>query len=243
MPLAIAICDDEINICGHIERLIKKHSEDCHADIFISGESLLTAQREYDIYFIDIKMPGINGMETAEKIRERQRTKSSGEGLIIFITALKEYMANAFDVKAFHYLVKPVDESKFAAVFLRAVNDCKRDKENADKYIIIKSGNTRHTVCINEIFYVESRNNKVVVNGVTGIYEYYTALQEIETTLGNGFFRCHRCYLVNMAHIKRYTSNAIWLINGDEIHMAQKKYPLFVKAYMTFIKNEGSARG
>lgn len=241
--MMIAICDDEKNIRGHILHLVENHSEDCQVDLFISGDTLLASDKDYDIYFLDIQMPGINGMETAERIRERQRKKSSREGLIIFITALREYMADAFDVKAFHYLLKPVDEDKFTTVFSRSILDCKKNQENAEKYIIIKSGNIHHKIFTNDIFYIESRNNKVVVNGVDGACEYYATLQEIENTLGNNFFRCHRCYLVNMEHIKRYTSNTIWLKNGGEILIAQKKYPLFVKAYMVFIKSGGSDRG
>lgn len=243
MPVSIAICDDEKNIREHILSLVKNHSDDCHVDLFDSGDALLMAQKEYDIYFLDIQMPGINGMETAGKLREIQKVNSMREGLIIFITALKEHMADAFDVKAFHYLIKPIDENKFEAVFSRAIHECKKDKENADKYIMIKSGNVNHKLFIKDIFYIESRNNKVVITGADGTTGYYARLQELENTLGTGFFRCHRCYLVNMEHIKRYTSNTIWLKNGDEILIAQKKYSLFVKAYMSFIKSGGPARG
>jgi len=243
MPTTIAICDDEKNTRENIMRLVKSQCEDCFIELYDSGDALLAAGKEYDLYFLDIQMPGINGLKTAERIRERQKAELRAESVIIFITALREYMESAFDVKAFHYLVKPVNEVKFAAVFSRALNDCRNEKCNAEKHIIIKSGNIHHKIFLKDIFYVESRNNKVVVNGTDGAKEYYATLREAEATLGDTFFRCHRCYLVNMRHIKRYNANTVWLKNGAEILLAKKKYPQFVKAYMAYTKSGGLAHG
>ncbi len=236
MPVSIAVCDDEKNIREHILRLINARKEHCRVDLFASGDSLLAARTEYDIYFLDIQMPGLNGMETAEIIRRRQ---TAGRGVIIFITALKEYMSDAFDVNAFHYLVKPLDENKFNALFSKAVRSL-QNNGGAGEYVLVKSGGTYRKIFTADIFYFESRNNKVSVSGKDGVFEYYASLREIEDAAGSGFFRCHRCYLVNMARIKRYNSNTIWLDNGDAVFIAQKKYPLFTKAYMSFLKGEGA---
>ncbi len=117
--MTAAVCDDEKNIREHLSRLIKAQAVGCCVDLFESGDALLASQTEYDIYFLDIHMPGTNGMQAAEELRGRRRAKL-GPGIIIFITALREHMSEAFDVNAFHYLVKPLDEKKFAAVFKRA---------------------------------------------------------------------------------------------------------------------------
>jgi DNA-binding LytR/AlgR family response regulator len=99
--MKIAICDDEKILRENLCALVKNQNEDCHVDLYDSGNALLDANKDYDIYFLDIQMPGIDGMKTAARIREAEKSR---ESVIIFITALKEYMANAFDVKAFHYL-------------------------------------------------------------------------------------------------------------------------------------------
>ncbi len=242
MPISVAVCDDEKIIREYILRLIKTRHEQCRVDLFPSGDSLLAAQKEYDIYFLDIQMPGLNGLETAEAIRRRQKPGTARESAIVFITALKEYMGDAFDVNAFHYLVKPLDENKFGAVFSRAVRGFQRKVDNPGKYVIIKNGGVSQKIFIGDVFYFESRNNKVAVTGKDGAFEYYASLREIESAAGSGFFRCHRCYLVNMAYIKRYNSNTIWMSNGDSVYIAQKKYPLFTKAYMSFLKDEGILR-
>ena len=107
----IAICDDEKIIIERIADLIKKQSVDCHIESFSAGSEMLAAQKHFDMIFLDIKMEGINGIETARAVREYDR-----KAVIIFVTAIKEYVFEAFDVGAFHYLLKPIDEQKFAEV-------------------------------------------------------------------------------------------------------------------------------
>lgn len=237
MSISIAICDDEKNIQKEIMNLVKNQWKDSRLDLYDSGDALLAANIEYDVYFLDIQMPGISGMETAKQLRERQEAGTRSESVIIFVTALKEYMADAFDVKAFHYLIKPIDENKLKTVFSRAISDLCKIKENAENYILIKSGNSHHKLFFKDIFYVESHDKKVIINSINGTIEYYGKMREIENTLGRSFFRCHRCYIVNMEHITRYNATSIWVKNGKEIYLAQKKYSVFVKSYMQFSLN------
>ena len=81
---------------------------------------MISAGIDHDIYFLDIEMGDISGIELAKKIRSEQEN-SGKRSIIIFVTAFREYMEDAFDVNAFHYLVKPIKEKKFAEVFQRAV--------------------------------------------------------------------------------------------------------------------------
>ena len=240
MSMNIAICDDEKRIREYILQLIKNQCADCHVDLFDSGNSLLAVDKSYDIYFLDIQMPSINGIQTAEQLRKNQEAHSLHERVIIFVTALKEYMEDAFDVKAFHYLTKPINETKFNAVFARAVSDYQKMKSIAKNHIIIKNGNIHRKLCIKDMLYVESQNKKVIINLVDEVLEYCGTMQELEDMLGNTFFRCHRCYLVNMNYVARYNPDTIWLENGIEILLAQKKYRQFVKIFMMFTRSGGS---
>jgi len=233
----IAICDDEKNLRENLSDMIKEQYEDCNVDLYDSGNALLNTNKNYDIYFLDIQMAGIDGMKTAEQIRANQ--KNTSESIIIFITAFQEYMNKAFDVKAFHYLVKPIDKNKFKSVFLRAVSDYTRANENADKHILIKTGSVYNKILLGDIFYFESQGKKIIAHSKNGAMEYYGKMQEIEKILGDSFFRCHRCYIVNMDHITRYSATSIQLSNGDDILLAQKKFQEFVKIYMQFAKGGG----
>jgi len=238
----VAVCDDEIKIREDIKRMIEDQCADCFIDLYDSGESLLAAFKEYDIYFLDIQMTGMNGMETAAHIRAREAEEAQDESIIIFITSFTDHWEDAFDVKAFHYLVKPVDKSKFNAVFTRASTDYFNKKERAEKYILIKSKDSHHKILLSDIYYFESQGKKVVTVTKSGATTHYEKMLDLEKTLGDTFFRCHRCYIVNMEHITKYNAATIWLRNGSSIFLAHKKYNVFIKAYLNYAKSGGLIR-
>ena len=233
MPINIAICDDERGICENIQSLVKSQCEDCHIDLYHSGEALLNANVMYDMYFLDIQMGGINGMKTAERLREGNPADKK-ESVIIFITAHKDYLLDAFDVKAFHYLIKPLDENKFISVFSRALGEHQQQEKYAERHIHIKGGGNYHKIPIKDIFYVESQGKKVIIHTKDGIVECYEKMKEMEKRLGSVFFRSHRCYLINLIHVTRYNAATVRLANGDDAMLAQKKFQEFVKAYLLF---------
>lgn len=231
MPIAIAICDNEKNIRGDIMRLIKNQCADCHVEIFDSANALLAANKDYDIYILGIHMPEMDGIKTAEQIRARQEAQSPTGSVIIFITAHNEYIDAAFEVNAFHYFIKPIDENKFITVLTRAINNRNKIKEDTDKHILLKNGNSYNRIFLKDIYYIESHNKKVVINLADNAIEYYGTMQDFENTVGSAFIRCHRCYIVNMEHITRYNAHSIQMKNGAEILIARKKYTQFVKAF------------
>lgn len=124
--LLIAICDDApiecTGIAKQIEALLKQLRVDFIIKRFFNGEELLHSCESFDIIFLDIKMPGINGMVLAKKIREQGR-----QSLIIFITAAKEYVFEAYDVEAFQYLIKPVQKGKLKNVLEKSIKKIQAD--------------------------------------------------------------------------------------------------------------------
>ena len=124
--IKIAVCDDEPFFAEQMNDRIKKYMPDCIIQRFLSGEDLLLQRELFDIYFLDIQMEKINGIETARKLRELDE-----ESIIVFITGAKEYVFEAFDVAALHYLVKPVDNEKLQEVLRRAEKELGK---KADRY-------------------------------------------------------------------------------------------------------------
>ena len=118
--LKIAICDDEQPIREYLKRLVEKCTEG-EIRLFADGGELLADPTAFDLILLDISLnreqnaAEPDGMETARKIRERS------DALIIFVTALREYVFEGYDVGAFHYLLKPIDEQKFTEVMDRAI--------------------------------------------------------------------------------------------------------------------------
>jgi DNA-binding LytR/AlgR family response regulator len=233
MPFSIAICEDETHIREDIMRLVKACGEEINAVAFESADALLAAQNSgalphFDIYLLDIQMPGISGMELAHILREKA---PSPEPIIIFITSLVEQMQDAFDVKAFHYLLKPLNEEKFKAVLGRVFAELSRKK--VEERITVKNSGATHTLPLSDVFFAESSNKKVVLSTRGGLVEYYGKISEFENR--PNFFRSHRCYIVNMEHILRYSPSGIKLTNGQEISLSRKIYPDFVQAYLHYI--------
>ena len=109
--MQIAICDDEVSMVQILEEKIKKLLPDAVIDKYLSGDELIASGSKPDILFLDIQMPGMDGMETAKVLRQ-----DNEDMILIFVTAAEEYVFQAFDVAAFHYLVKPFSDEKFEAV-------------------------------------------------------------------------------------------------------------------------------
>ncbi len=228
----IAVVDDEKVIREQIGSLIEKQIPDCYLESYATGVELLAAGKRFDIVFLDIQMDGMDGIDVARTLRSKQ-----DEIVLIFVTGNREYVFEALDLYAFHYLLKPVDEGKFREVLARAAGEVAKKKEK--RGLFIKKRNL--TLDQADILYIESRAKKVEIHTarLKDVIEIYATMEELEDQLGEDFYRCHRAYLVNMAHITEYDSDSITITNGDKIYLTKKKYGDFVKAYMWYLQNGG----
>ena len=141
----------------------------------------------------------------------------------------------------FHYLLKPVEEKKFSEVFERAKKEVEKRTTRGQKNIFIKTRNRSFTINHDNILYIENRGKKVEIHTSNEIIETYASMNDLEKQLGGNFYRCHRGYLVNMAHIAEYENDSISLSNGENIFMAKERYNEFVKEYMRYLRNGGTA--
>ncbi|MDE6221378.1 MAG: LytTR family DNA-binding domain-containing protein [Lachnospiraceae bacterium] len=238
--MQIAVCDDEKEIRELYAAKIRQLYP--YADVvqYQSGEELLAAHQKPDILLLDIQMPGRNGMETAEQLR-----RSSKEMVIIFVSALEEYVFQAFDVGAFHYLVKPFDDEKFAKVLARAVaqyedsrkQENHKDREKEMPSLVITRGGEHITVRIADIVYAEVFDRKVILHTMDSDVEYYGKMKELMAKVGDDFYRPHRAYLVNFNYIRKYDATTIYLRRGQAL-MARQNYHDFVKSYLRFNQKE-----
>lgn len=232
--IRIAIVDDEKIIREQIKKLIENKLQECAIDTYSSGEELLQADKCYDIAFLDIQMDGMNGIDTARVLRQK-----ADDMVLIFVTGAKEYVFDAFDVVAFHYLIKPIDEQKFISVFERAVVEAGKKKQQANGQLFVKTRYRNVTLEQKDILYIESRGKKVEIHTKTDIVDAYAGIGDLEKQLQGNFYRCHRGYLVNLAYITEYSNDSITLNNGESIILAKEKYAEFVKVYMRYLKNGG----
>lgn len=235
--MRIAICDDEKNIRELIANKVVKQYPDAEIIFFQSGEELLLSDESIDILFLDIQMSGIDGMETARELRKKDKSV-----ILIFVTAVEEYVFQAFDVGAFNYIVKPIDDGKFSDVLHRAVDEWSsqniNEKEPEERYVLINNSGVHTKVILDEIVYAEVFNRKVVIHKLDGEIEYYGKMSDLESLAGDSFFRPHRAYLINFKYVEKYDATTIYLERGTAL-MAKQNYPEFVKKYMKYIQKRG----
>lgn len=235
--MKIAVCDDDKAAREHIVSLVKEQIQDAEIVTFATGEEMLKVQSTFDISFLDVKMREVSGMDVANHIRQEEQ--GNKKSIIIFVTGYEKYMNSAFDVSAFHYLLKPIDEEKFRNVFRRALTELYAAEERTKRYILVKNSGIQQKVYIKDIYYIESANKKVIIHTRTGILDSYGKMDELEQMTGSAFYRCHRCYLVNMEQIVSYNADTIKVVNGDKLILAQKKYNDFIRQYMKYAKDGG----
>lgn len=233
--MKIAICDDEEKVQKILAEKVRRFCPEAEVLCYFSGEELLSEDEPPDILFLDIQMPGMDGMETAEKCRKKNKKM-----ILVFVTATEDYVYRAFDVRAFHYLVKPFTEQKFMSVLFGAVKQYRELAETGegesareDRCIVILSRGSHIKVRLRDIVYAEVFNRKVVIHKETESMEYYGKLSELEKLAGENFFRSHRSYLVNYRYVVKYDASGITLEKGT-VPMAKKNYPLFVQGYLQY---------
>ena len=218
--MRIAICDDDRAQRELLEQYVSKYFTaypKMRITKYSSGEELLVGvkQKKIDILFLDIEMTGINGVETAIKIRE-----SDNDLIIIFITGYVNYVSDAFRTNAFQFLVKPVNKELFDKEFIRAI---KKLQTNHHSYVINqKSGTTSLEVA--EIIYIESNNREVYIYTKDKKHTKLGKIGDEEVALANyGFVRCHQGFLVNMKYILDVEKTDIVLKNGVKVMMSVRK--------------------
>ena len=232
--LKIAVCDDEPVFVEQISGRIKEYMPDAAIQGFISSANLLLWGEKFDIYFLDIQMEKMNGVETAKRLRE-----SDEESVIVFITGAKEYVFEAFDVAALHYLIKPVADEKLQEVLKRAQKEIEKKRNKKDRQIFIKTRNKSITLNVSDILYLENEMRKIIVHTMSGEISFYGVMADVEQEVGEDFYRCHRGYLVNLSHVAEYDAENIMLTNGEKIYLSKNRYHDFVKQYMRYLRNGG----
>ncbi len=238
--IKIAVCDDEENIRNYLSALIRKQGAECDITEYASGNEYLTDGAEFDLIFLDIEMEdadsNINGMTLARKIRSKS---AETYPVIIFVTGYERYVYDAFDVGALQYLIKPIDEQKFAEVYEKAVKQILTKRAEARKtpqFLMIQFSNITKAVPLDDLYYIESRNHKAVLHLKDEEFEYYARIGDLEQQLQGQFFRIHKGYLINLSYVDEYSKLEVTLSNGERLLISKYKYQDFVRAYMRFME-------
>ena len=229
--MRVAICDDDKESCARLRSLIKRQEPECEVACFDTGKRFLEAKGHFDILLLDIQMEEMSGIEVARVLRINQE-----KTILIFVTARKEYAAEAFEVEAFSYLLKPVEPERFCRVFESACREVRKMEDAGGEQLFFQTKARRFVVQKREILYVESHKRKVEIHTPGENITIYATMKSMEELLGEGFFRCHRGYLVNLAYVSEYGTGAIRLKNGEDVYLAREKYSEFSKTYTKYLQ-------
>ena len=219
--LKIAICDDEKEFCDSAERMLKLYMEEkdvpYQADVFNVPSELVDMTEKgtiYDIYLLDIYMPGVTGMSIATELRNRD-IKSP----IIFLTSSTDHALEAFGVDATHYLLKPYTKDSFYVGMDKAMQSIASHKNDS---VILKVDNDYRSIPVSKLIYCEAEdkyqrlyleNGERLLVRISGM-ELYKLLSEFDS-----FYHCGRAHIINLNHISRVTKSGAVFKNGMQLSL------------------------
>ncbi|MBP3387380.1 MAG: response regulator transcription factor [Clostridia bacterium] len=225
MSYRFAICDDESLQSNYLKSLVMAWSEekelDCSVKTFSSAESLLFhGCEEFDILLLDIEMAGMNGVELAKRVRERDETS-----VIIFVTGYSEYIAEGYDVQALNFLVKPIDRAKLFSVLDKAARLLSKNERS----ISLEQKGEVYLVPLREIRFIEVSGNYVSVHAKTTLTVKKT-LAELEKLLDDRFVRTGRSFIVNLTYVRRITKTDVFLSTDESVPLSRGMYEAINRA-------------
>lgn len=225
MPVHIGICDDNVDDINLLTAALYEYDKSLQIIKYMDGLSLiedcLESKDLFDILFLDIYMPSLNGFEIAKKIRKIMKDVK-----IIFITSSKDHYHDAFDVFAFNYFIKPLDKNKLIIVMDEAIKGVVKERS---QQICFSYKGKRYRIYTNDILYLESRDKIIYIHMYDNtVFQCYSKLDEMINLLPKDLFiRCHQSYIINIYHVTEMSNHCFKIgenvINISKIHKKKSR--------------------
>jgi hypothetical protein len=224
--IKIAIVEDNSVASGKLLEYLRIFSEKTgvtfETTVFVDAISFLTGYKSvYDLVFMDIELPHLDGMTAAAKLRLVDK-----KILLMFVTNMAQFAVKGYEVDALDYIVKPVSYNNFELKMKKAVEHIKSD---SDVIVINKSGGMFRLLA-REVKFIESSGHKIIYHTETeDVLGGSESLSELEEKLlGCGFLRCNNCYLVNFRHIRSVQGYAVVMSDGEELQISRPRKKKFM---------------
>ena len=233
---SVAVVEDDGEAAARLRACLERYERD-HPGVrfdvteFREPTSFLEPYKaQWDMVFMDIEMPNMDGMEAARRLRGLD-----AETVLIFVTNMAQFAAKGYEVDALDYIVKPFSYSDFERKLTRAVRLTSR---NDDSLLVAQRGITRR-IALRDISYIEIRSHSLIYHTDAGPITSYGSLQELESRLGDaGFARCGKPYLVSIRHITQVGGDSVTLADGTTLPIGRAYRKPFLLALAEGLGNE-----
>ena len=223
----VIICEDEESafrvVENYLTRYTRENGEEFRVVHYKDVLSLLDEYKpNYDIVFMDIELPHMNGLEGSHKLRELDQAVT-----IIFITNMAQFAVKGYEVDAFDFVVKPVTYAEFSLKLKRALE---RIKLQHGQSIGFTTKDGVQKLSVTQITYIESYRHQITIHTIENSFEIYGTLKAIEDSLPEEqFVRCNSGYLVNLRHVDKIKNNSVF-VHGEELPLSRAKKKEFMDA-------------
>lgn len=232
--ISIAICDDDAEFSEKLAEKVKMKANEYRVsvgiEVFGDGRDLVDfAQKvdSFDIIFLDIEMKHVNGLEAARNIR-----KFDKESFLVYITNYAGYSIEAYSVRPYQFLLKPLNEKKFDQIFKELLDEI----SHGDAYFRYAANKQSHKILIRDIVYFESKGRSIyIVTNKNENHKYNGKLSNIEEVFAQSqaeFWRIHQSYLVNRKHIYRIEYTRVEMSNGIILPISEDKRKIIRQNYL-----------
>ena len=230
VEMRIAIVDDEAEERARIRKLLGGYSEQNGIPFEITEFSLginfiSDYTHPYDIVFMDISMPHMDGIVCARQLREIDHNV-----VLIFITRMAQYALQGYDVDALDFMVKPVDEFRLFLKLNKAVSIAKK---RSQKLSVVSEGKTI-VLSLEDILYVEGSNQYVYFHTMEDRYRVHSTLKDVESRLGSGFARCNNSFIVNLNRVNKASAKEVF-IAGRQLPVSRTRKKEFLDSLNRFL--------
>ena len=239
--IQIAFCDDNPKELSNLNHFMTQYNLDrnlnCDYDVFSNGLDLIAAidnGKNYNLYVLDIIMPGLTGMDLAKEIRIRNK-----HAVILFLTSSPEFALESYTVKAHNYVLKPIAQSQFYSIFDDLIDTLETDDQ--EKVLLVKSENGIQKILLSNLVYAEVIGRTVIYhirsNRTISVVESFSALCDKLLRYGC-FVKTHRSYIMNMQYVDIIDAKQVTLQTHATIPIAQGKAKEIRQQYLSYQMNE-----